>query len=867
MANPLLLLIKAVLDNQTPKGFTQINKDLEKTGAKITSIKISKDLATGAEILNANLKPIGDSAGNAAAKMGDFQKALNRVAIVAPVWMAFRTVMMGFFSGISEGFKLMEDFDRSMLKAKAVITGASRDIGASTEILSQRIRSLSQATGESMADIAEAFYRFGEIGTPFEESWAGAEASVRYARATMGDAVETASTMALVMRLLGKTTDETIPANQKLEIQMAKMYKLWQVNAFEANELTASFKAFLPTANTMGFSLDQTSALLATLGSAALQGSRGGTLMRTSMTKLVQNLPKLATTLGMYVNPELETTFDVLMRVLGKIKELQVAGGISIGAENVLTDIFGGVRGAEPIRALVATYDLLNDNLGVTTKKYNELGEVITNYKDRQEDVTNSLFTQMKINRQLQTQTFEAFLSAVVGGKDYIETIKIINNLLLNMITSYQMMGRFISQGDEKEAFEGIKRVIQGKSSLAEIIELISQIESRSNTAGKAFGDWIPRLKAIAIEMGKTASANREATLSVSESAKAYMERSDAAKVLLTQIDLQNQKEAETLDIIKLQNLGYSESQIAVAKFSRTISSMVDTYNSLDSVQKGIEAPIDKQNILTLALQGNWQEILDLTKQNVFVNDTLLKLNTELNKLSDSQVKSAEQLITAELEMLKLRGASSAEILKAEKAMKSVLYGEDAVNKSRALGIKQEQEITKQKLMQTKLSSDSVKLYRIAQTEGVEAAKLLAGFLKGDIDLSKLREMPRIFELAKKEFADMVEQEQAKEFFGIGRKSLGGGQYRGATGSEISIPELTQFNPAEFLAKLQQLAVANIPSIAQTNNIPVKIEIQNINMKADIDKLIEEIKQRIMIELDNQEAPISQKIQEKIQGF
>lgn len=663
MANDFLIKIKAVLDNQVSQGITQINKDLEKTGVKIAGIKISKDLATGTQIVSTTLKPMAANAAEAASKMGDFEKALRRVVIVAPVWMAFRAVLQGFFSGISEGFKTMEEFDRAMLKAKAVIIGASRDIGATTKILADRIRNLSQTTGEAMTNITEAFYRFAEIGTPFEEAWQGAAASVGFARATMGNTVETASTMALVMRLLGDTVDETIPPNKALEVQMAKMYKLWQVNAFEANQLTDSFKAFLPTANTMGFSLDQTTALLATLNSAALQGSRGGTLLRTSMTKLLQNLNELANQLGISVNPELDTTFTVLMKVLGAIKQLQ-SGGISKGAESVLTNIFGGVRGAEPIRGLVALYDLLNSNLSVTTTKYNELGKVLSDYAERQVEVTNAVSTQLQIFRQLRTQVFETFITAVVGGKDYAESLKQINNLLAGMVVSFRNLGIALSRSDIEDAFQGIQRAIKGTTSLPEVIELIAKIEPKSTAVGKAFGDWLPQLKAIATELAKSATTSSTISVIESESVKKYKEKLETTKQLTRQLELQEAKQQDALDVIKLQNLGYSEAQIAVAKLAARVSNLVDSFNSLNDVAAGIIKPLDKHQIISDVLQGNWLKILETTKENVFTEKEILKLDEQRNQISEAVLKTGEQILASELELLKLRGASSSELLK-----------------------------------------------------------------------------------------------------------------------------------------------------------------------------------------------------------
>jgi len=250
-------------------------------------------------------------------RMGDFQRALRRVAIVVPMWMLFRTVLMGTLRTLTQGMKYWENFDKSMMKTKAVIHGITGDLNVVIKDLEERITSLSMETGISMDKISSAFYRFGTVGLSFEESWEGAIVSVKTAMAMMGDADKIARVLAIAYKLLGDTIDKSIPVNKRMESIGAKLYKLWRINAFEIDEFTGALERFIPTANTANFSLDQTVALLATLHSAGLKGTRAGRLLRSSIDKLVANLDKLAVTLKIGVDPMMENTFEVFMRVLG----------------------------------------------------------------------------------------------------------------------------------------------------------------------------------------------------------------------------------------------------------------------------------------------------------------------------------------------------------------------------------------------------------------------------------------------------------------------------------------------------------------------------------------------------------------------
>ncbi|GAH11198.1 unnamed protein product, partial [marine sediment metagenome] len=139
--------------------------------------------------------------------------------------------------------------------------------------------------------------------------------------------------------------------------------KLWKTNAFELDEFTGALQQFLPVANVYNFSMTESIALLSTLQTAGLKSTKAGRLLRTSVSKLVDNLDQVAVTLGVHVNPAMDTTFDVLMRVLGAVKKLESAGGeLPIEAIQAM-GIFGGVRSRQAGMALVSMYDLLQENL------------------------------------------------------------------------------------------------------------------------------------------------------------------------------------------------------------------------------------------------------------------------------------------------------------------------------------------------------------------------------------------------------------------------------------------------------------------------------------------------------------------------
>ncbi|GAG90883.1 unnamed protein product, partial [marine sediment metagenome] len=82
-----------------------------------------KHTGKSAKALSAGVNRIKDTAKKSTPIMGQFVKALKRVAIVVPVWMLFRSAMMAVMRTISEGFKYWMEFNKAINKSRQVIHG------------------------------------------------------------------------------------------------------------------------------------------------------------------------------------------------------------------------------------------------------------------------------------------------------------------------------------------------------------------------------------------------------------------------------------------------------------------------------------------------------------------------------------------------------------------------------------------------------------------------------------------------------------------------------------------------------------------------------------------------------------------------
>jgi TP901 family phage tail tape measure protein len=653
-------------ENQIKNVFTSMQQ-----GANITKLtanqvnllqtSLAKAGATQPQI-NSLMKSLGTKGALPTQQVGDLERALKRAAIVAPVWLILRNSMMSFLRGFSEGFKYMEEFDAAMLKAQAVTHSTTGNIEEDMIDLSNRIRNLSQETGQSMTSIAKSFYQFGTIGIEFEKAWQGAEAATRFALATQEDSNNVAKTLAMTFKILGDTMDETIPPGQEMEVQLAKLYKLWQINAGEAGDLTASLAAFLPTANIANLTMDETIALLSTLNSAAMLGSKGGTLLRSSFNKLIENSDKLASSLGIYVNPELDTTFEVMMRVLKATKQLSEAQKFPIAAQGVISDIFGGIRGGEPIKALIALYDQLQQNMEISTASYENQSGALSDYNKRQQDVIGSVSNQLKLFRELRTQLFEQFITGVVGADDFAKGLEKINIILeqvseralnwgegiagfFGMITHPILTVKEDLRQINKEIDDSWKQIeegLAGNLSVADTIKLASKIKIGypKDTYMLEIADRLLSKVQEMIKESKIQSNIEKQIIDFNEQVVQVKNKEvDAQADLIRQIELQKKDIQEQIVIQKLVNAGYSEADIIIAEIANEVSNIVNQYNSLDAVQNKIVPQLSKQEMLTNVLSENWDKILNLTSQQPFVQDKLLNLAKQVNQIELQKVQ------------------------------------------------------------------------------------------------------------------------------------------------------------------------------------------------------------------------------------
>jgi len=602
-------------------------------------------------------------------------KLAKRAALTIPVWLALRGAVMGTIKAFKDSVKAIQEQDKAFQKARRNLeaTASSQtELTANFSKLRRETLALSLASGKSVEELTHAFQRFATVGFDAETSLAGMQYATKLAVAEFGDARETADAFARSMRVLIDRSEGAKSEAQQLAEAMALTDQLWQTNAFEIQEFTHNLQNFAGTAKAANLSTQETITLLATLSTGGL-ANRAGRLLRTTILKSLQNLDEVAQSLNLHIDPAVDSTFDVILKLVGGLRELSSTQNVPQELADVLGDLFN-IRTTEVLAALRALEDTLRANAAVVpdVKKLDDTFENVSN-------TTGILIDRIhNLNRQIGV----AFVNGAVGGENFNESLKIIAQYLLKI---------------EKRADKAglaFRTMVLHPASGKHIVEFYKQ------SFDKAFTEAEDRVESGIDKIIKTVNKGLKGKLDTTE--------------------IQNL-------LIELETFGAENLQLDTAAFD----ALTNALKTQLQIQKEITVEQKKQEV-SVAKQSQANKVL----------------------LEDA------------LERLKAAGALQSTILDVEKSLKAQLNISDKYEDALTRQLEKERAITEEQRLRGRLSSDAVKLFKIAQTEGTAVAKKIGEVLAGNIDFASfVRRGGKELEVFKKEFEDIFTQKQAEAFF------------------------------------------------------------------------------------------------------
>jgi len=598
----------------------------------LVTVKGGKVAMTQIRSIEKQIDKTGKTTKRATGMTGQFIKALKRVAIVVPVWFAFRQAMMAVFNTISQGVRYWVELESAIARASAVTSGAPEGMARAMEELRGLAETFARTHAGTSKEVIEAYYRMGTSGLTFRDAIMATIPAVTLAKGTYGDVAMTAKTVSAMYRLLGDNIEGVTTKQEKMRKIADVLARAWSDHEIEMNELAQAIANVGGQAKAFGLSMTELVAVLAVSHDALLKGGRSGRLFGRSLDELAQKLPAVEKELGKAFDPKRALDwFDILKELIDTFRKM---GKTTPEIEKRLSKIFN-IRSKRIIRAMVAMGERFNETLVDLQKNSKGMADALLEIRDNTPEV------QLENMRDNFNMLIKDFVIGITRTDDFVEALKDVNKWLERMSLNATIAGAQLG-----EVGKGIKAVWRGllamtpKTKGEQIIESLfpfaalpkmmkryqdelkkQGLETVVGAGAKAGEEWFDRRRARLEELEK----QREEELKELEAQmNAEYEIDEAIKMRL-------QLQEDLINYRKLEILGYDEMQISQQKLLDYVDAVTESLKN-----QGIE--VNKQKLLIAVLKQDWAEVLRITQAHVITEKELVNVAKMMNQVQLEQL-------------------------------------------------------------------------------------------------------------------------------------------------------------------------------------------------------------------------------------
>lgn len=753
----------------------------------------------------------------------------SRAILTIPLWMAFRTAMTSVFKSITDGFKAIIDQDKAFTRLRKTLQGTSADIKINLDKAKKAITAFSIESGKSIEDITNAVYEFSTVGFDIDSALSAGFDSVRLATVLFGDAKETSVAFARSIRAMATDITDAKRTQEELAQAMALTSELFETNAFKIDELSSGLQKFSGTAKSLGLSISETLVLMASLSSQGLNANRTGRILAMTFTKLQTRLDEIASLLGIKVNPELDTTFSLFMKVTKAIGELKGERGLD-GVVKIAPQVAEAIKSIFGARSGEAVFDIVADIKNVSKSMEDFLAQKpdVTGFRNEFKNMEDDLNRQVEIYHNLNREIGHAFITGLVDAENYTDALQSINTTWTEIYDNAEKYGKAVQNIFKFTPISIGLTYASAKQKQKEIQELRTSIKDRLNSV---FPTLTLPLDSMKITGGLDAQALQQAINDI------IAVQTTGLDVDISQEDLMKGLINARQQLVDLSNKNLKTSikeGKTLAEVNNVLLEKKDYLKLEDNVRKellasGLDEITVEEKILELKKESNRFVEKDIYLQQELIN--------HLEKVRDIDLQRTKErgIIDNQLQLLQLQGATNIELLKAERIYENAYGQKQSQLEQLKFEIELQKEITKEKSAQNSVSSETVNLYKIAQKYGTKTAFDVSQFLKGNTSLpftneGKLtsRGVGNEYKLKKaldEFFSSVVEARETMQYFTEGK-----GRFipTKETGLRDIIP--TQNLPTPEEMRLQQ-------------KLPILPEIKLPNISTNIDTIKFELKQ------------------------
>ena len=214
--------------------------------------------------VGANIGPLKAALKTASAKLRRFGSTAKKVGGTLSRGLSAPIALIGVSS-----VKVFADFESEMSKVKAV-SGATAE---QLKMLTANAKNLGSTTVFTARDVASLQVEFAKLGFTASEIDKVTESTLYLAQASGSDLARAAEVAGATLRGFGLEAEETGRVTDVMALSFAS-------SALDMESFADSMKYVAPVANSVGISIEETTAMLQLLSNANIKGSMAGTAMK-----------------------------------------------------------------------------------------------------------------------------------------------------------------------------------------------------------------------------------------------------------------------------------------------------------------------------------------------------------------------------------------------------------------------------------------------------------------------------------------------------------------------------------------------------------------------------------------------------------
>lgn len=277
--------------NKTVGAYKQLTQELSKVRERVKNIQAAGGIANPKDVerlkqLNARLREIDASAGQFQRNVGNYKSAFASVSqslrgglIAAGLAVGVQEVTQAIRGGITTYANFSQQ-----IQILGAVSGATSEELKQLEDDAKRIGETSQFTAQQVAELQTSFAR---LGFSTQEILAATEATKDFAIATGEDLPRTAQVVATTIRAYGLAATESRRVTDTLT-------EAFNSSAIQLEDFAEASKLLAPISNTLGISLEESSAAIGILGDNGLSGTIATQTLSSSLLRLADDSKKYA---------------------------------------------------------------------------------------------------------------------------------------------------------------------------------------------------------------------------------------------------------------------------------------------------------------------------------------------------------------------------------------------------------------------------------------------------------------------------------------------------------------------------------------------------------------------------------------------